>query len=55
MQGAAPETGAVPAPGSTVVPFHGVHQAGVETPLQANATFVALDLGTEWTVRPSSD
>ena len=33
-----------PAPGSTVVPFHGVHQAGVETPLQATATFVALDL-----------
>ena len=38
------EPGAVPAPGSTVVPFHGVHQAGVETPLQATATFVALDL-----------
>ena len=43
-EGAAPEIGAVPAPGSTVEPFHGVHQAGVETPLQANATFVALDL-----------
>jgi dye decolorizing peroxidase len=41
---AEPEVGAVPAPGSTVVPFHGIHQAGVETPLQATATFVALDL-----------
>jgi dye decolorizing peroxidase len=36
--------GAVPAPGSTVEPFHGAHQAGIETPLQACATFVALDL-----------
>ncbi len=36
--------GTAPAPGSTVEPFHGAHQAGVETPLQAHATFVALDL-----------
>jgi dye decolorizing peroxidase len=43
-EGASPGTGSVPAPGSTVVPFHGVHQAGIETPLQANATLVALDL-----------
>jgi dye decolorizing peroxidase len=41
---AQPEVGAVPAPGSTVVPFHGAHQAGIETPLQATATFVALDV-----------
>jgi dye decolorizing peroxidase len=42
--GDAQDVGAVPAPGSTIEPFHGVHQAGVETPLQATATFVALDL-----------
>ncbi|HYO85337.1 MAG TPA: Dyp-type peroxidase [Dermatophilaceae bacterium] len=42
--GVTSEPGAVPAPGSTIEPFHGAHQAGVETPLQANATFVALDL-----------
>lgn len=30
--------------GTTVVDCHGPHQAGVETSLQANATFVALDL-----------
>ncbi len=41
---AEPGVGTVPAPGSTVVPFHGIHQAGVETSLQATATFVALDL-----------
>ncbi len=42
--GADREIGAVPAPGTTIEPFHGVHQAGVETPLQPYATFVALDL-----------
>ena len=45
--GDAPEVGTVPAPGSTIEPFHGVHQAGVETPLQATATFVALDLADD--------
>ncbi|WP_432838618.1 Dyp-type peroxidase [Dactylosporangium sp. CA-092794] len=30
--------------GAQVVPFHGEHQAGVETPAQSHATFVALDL-----------
>ncbi len=30
--------------GQVVIPFRGAHQAGIETPLQANATFVALDL-----------
>jgi dye decolorizing peroxidase len=39
-----PEPGSVPAPGSTVEPYHGAHQAGIATPLQAFATFVALDL-----------
>ncbi len=41
---AASEVGTVPVPGSTIEPFHGIHQAGVETPLQANAAFLALDL-----------
>ncbi len=36
--------GSVPAPGSAVVPCHGANQAGIETPLQAHATFVGLDL-----------
>ena len=39
-----PAVGTVPAPGSTTEPFHGAHQAGIATPLQAAATFVALDL-----------
>ena len=39
-----PAPGSVPEPGSTVEPFHGAHQAGIATPLQAAATFVALDL-----------
>jgi dye decolorizing peroxidase len=30
--------------GAASVPCHGEHQAGIETPLQANASFVALDL-----------
>lgn len=36
--------GSVPELGSAVEAFHGAHQAGIETPLQASATFVALDL-----------
>lgn len=28
----------------STVPYYGVHQAGIETPAQANATFIALDL-----------
>ncbi|MGB7981253.1 MAG: Dyp-type peroxidase [Candidatus Nanopelagicales bacterium] len=32
--------------GQAVVPFQGAHQAGIETPLQGHATFVALDLAT---------
>ncbi|GAA2326075.1 Dyp-type peroxidase [Dactylosporangium salmoneum] len=31
--------------GLQVVPFHGEHQAGIETPAQAHAAFVALTLG----------
>ena len=34
----------VPLNGAEVVPFHGVHQAGIDTAAQAHATFVALDL-----------
>ncbi|TQK28628.1 Dyp-type peroxidase [Arthrobacter sp. SLBN-53] len=30
--------------GGTVEPFHGAHQAGIDTPPQAHALFVALDL-----------
>ena len=30
--------------GADVVPFHGEHQAGVETPQQAHTWFVGLDL-----------
>ena len=34
-----------PAPhGEAVVPFHGAHQAGIETPAPASATLLALDL-----------
>jgi len=36
-----------PLHGPLTVPFHGPHQAGVETPPQAHGTFVALDLGAE--------
>ncbi|WP_017571485.1 Dyp-type peroxidase [Nocardiopsis halotolerans] len=37
-----------PAPNGTLtVPFHGAHQAGVETPPQAHGTFIALDLEPE--------
>lgn len=30
--------------GADVVPFHGVHQAGIETPAQAHGVFIGLDL-----------
>ena len=43
--GAGEATGSPPLlHGSDAVPFHGAHQAGVETPAQASATFVGLDL-----------
>jgi len=42
--GTQPLSGSVPALGSQVEPCHGPHQAGLATPLQSNATFVALDL-----------
>ncbi|MFB6610877.1 Dyp-type peroxidase [Agromyces sp. NPDC056379] len=35
---------AATAVGATVVPFHGTHQAGIETPPQSHALFIALDL-----------
>jgi dye decolorizing peroxidase len=41
--GAAAEA-SVPLNGDRIVPFHGVHQAGIDTDAQAHATFVALDL-----------
>ncbi|WP_136051888.1 Dyp-type peroxidase [Microbacterium sp. K36] len=43
------EAPAAPAPlnGSRTVPFHGVHQAGIDTAAQAHGSFVALDLRPE--------
>lgn len=46
-RGGSQDTGAPTGPGSlgqAVEPFHGAHQAGIATPLQASASFVALDL-----------
>ena len=34
----------VPLNGDAVVPFYGIHQAGIDTDAQAHGTFVALDL-----------
>lgn len=39
-----PTEAAYPLIGGDTVPFHGVHQAGVETPAPAAATFLGLDL-----------
>lgn len=36
--------GATPSLGAAVIDCHGQHQAGLDSPLAANATFVALDL-----------
>lgn len=33
--------------GARTVPFHGAHQAGVETPAQAHSVFTALDLNSD--------
>ncbi len=42
------EVGAsIPLNGDAVVPFHGVHQAGIDTDAQSHASFVALDLREE--------
>jgi dye decolorizing peroxidase len=38
------DTIAAPLNGTETIPFHGAHQAGVDTPAQAHATFLALDL-----------
>lgn len=43
-QDAATSSDTVDSIGSRTVPFYGEHQAGIETPAQANATFVAFDL-----------
>lgn len=40
----APATGGTVAHGTQTVPFHGVHQAGIDTPAQAYAAFLAFDL-----------
>lgn len=34
----------VPLNGAEVVPFHGAHQAGIDTDAQAHATFIGIDL-----------
>ncbi|GAA1540146.1 iron uptake transporter deferrochelatase/peroxidase subunit [Streptomyces albidochromogenes] len=41
---AAPDGKALTTVGSTAVPFHGAHQAGITTPLQARGHLVAFDL-----------
>lgn len=38
------EAASVPRNGAAVVPFYGVHQAGIDTDAQAHAVFVGLDL-----------
>ncbi|MGX5697908.1 Dyp-type peroxidase [Agromyces soli] len=43
----AAEAAAETAVGDAVVPFHGEHQAGIETPPQTHALFIALDLRPE--------
>lgn len=40
-------SGSAPLNGDAVVPFYGIHQAGVDTDAQAHATLVALDLRPE--------
>ena len=44
--GAPPRTAAASAPlnGTATVPFHGVHQAGIDTDAQSHALFLGLDL-----------
>lgn len=44
---AAPSGPSAPLNGETVVPFHGAHQAGIDTDAQAHATFVAIDLNDD--------
>jgi len=41
---APPPAPAAVSPGGQLEPFHGPHQAGIETPAQAHAVFIALDL-----------
>ncbi len=43
-QGSENSASVAPRNGDRVIPFHGTHQAGVDTDPQAYATFVALDL-----------
>ncbi|MEV7692606.1 Dyp-type peroxidase [Microbacterium sp. NPDC089189] len=46
--GGTAEAGAsTPLNGTATVPFHGAHQAGIDTDAQAHAVFVALDLAPE--------
>lgn len=40
----APTLDAAAANGARIVPFHGAHQAGIDTPIGAHVAFVALDL-----------
>ncbi|MGW0310316.1 iron uptake transporter deferrochelatase/peroxidase subunit [Streptomyces flavidovirens] len=42
--GASPDAKALASVGSTAAPFHGEHQAGITTPLQARGHLVAFDL-----------
>jgi dye decolorizing peroxidase len=43
-EGLAPGADATGVNGTTVVPFYGARQAGIETPAQAHSVFLALDL-----------
>lgn len=45
--GTAEAAASTPLNGTVTVPFHGAHQAGIDTDAQANAVFVALDLAPE--------
>ncbi|WP_336631884.1 MULTISPECIES: Dyp-type peroxidase [unclassified Microbacterium] len=40
-------TASVPLNGDVTVPFHGAHQAGIDTDAQAHATLVAIDLNDD--------
>lgn len=44
---AAPAVPSTPLNGDEIVPFHGIHQAGIDTDAQAHGTFVAIDLNDD--------
>ena len=44
VNGRGADAASVPLNGDVVVPFHGAHQAGIDTDAQTNGVFIALDL-----------